>query len=55
MKKASTDTITAGARNEWASFLVLAFVVLPLVMVSVIVVYGFVVWFLQILFFGPPS
>ncbi len=33
----------------------LAFVALPVVMVGAIITYGFVVWFLQILFFGPPS
>lgn len=42
-------------RNDWASFLLLAFVGLPVTMVALIAAYGFIVWFLQILFFGPPS
>jgi nitrate reductase NapE len=45
----------AGHRNEWASFLLLAFIGLPLVMTGLIAAYGFIVWTLQILFFGPPS
>jgi nitrate reductase NapE len=45
----------AGHRNEWALFLLLAFIGLPLVMTGLIAAYGFVVWILQILFFGPPS
>ena len=44
-----------GHGNEWAKFLLLAFVGLPLTMMALIAAYGFVVWFLQILFFGPPS
>ncbi len=47
--------VTREHRNEWLSFLSLAFVGLPVVMVGSIIVYGFVVWFLQIMFFGPPS
>jgi nitrate reductase NapE len=35
--------------------LLLAFVGLPITMTLAIAAYGFVVWFLQILFFGPPS
>ena len=45
----------AGHGSEWAKFLLLAFVGLPFTMVALIAVYGFIVWFLQILFFGPPS
>ena len=47
--------IDAGHGSDWAKFLLLAFVGLPLTMVALIAVYGFIVWFLQILFFGPPS
>lgn len=45
----------AGRGNEWRRFLLLAFVGLPVTMTLAIAAYGFVVWFLQILFFGPPS
>lgn len=41
--------------KEWRKFLLLAFVGLPITMTLAIAAYGFVVWFLQILFFGPPS
>ncbi len=51
----TSGEMTAGHKNEWMSFLLLAFVGLPVVMVGAIVVYGFVVWFSQILFFGPPT
>ncbi len=51
----TTGEVTVDDRNEWRSFLLLAFVGLPVVMVGSIVVYGFIVWFLQIMFFGPPS
>ena len=37
--------------GEWRRFLLLAFVGLPITMVLAIAAYGFVVWFLQILFF----
>jgi|APTNR8051073442_1049403.scaffolds.fasta_scaffold12438_3 nitrate reductase NapE len=46
---------SSGPRREWHKFLLLAFVGLPVTMVLAIASYGFVVWFLQILFFGPPS
>jgi len=42
-------------KREWRKFLLLAFIGLPVTMVAAIAAYGFVVWFLQILFFGPPS
>lgn len=41
--------------REVISFLVLAFVLLPIVMVGAIAAYGFIVWFMQILFWGPPT
>ena len=50
-----TSVVAAGQKNEWLTFLLLAFVGLPVVMVGMIAAYGFVVWFLQILVFGPPS
>lgn len=42
-------------KSEWPRFLLLAFVGLPITMTLLIAAYGFVVWFLQILVFGPPS
>ena len=46
---------TGGVRREVTSFLLLAFIILPVVMVGAIAAYGFVVWFLQIWFWGPPT
>ena len=40
---------------EWAKFLSLAFVARPVVAFVMICVYGFIVWFGQILFWGPPA
>ncbi|TKB24617.1 hypothetical protein FCL47_17440 [Desulfopila sp. IMCC35006] len=51
----TTSEMTTGNRKEWLSFLLLAFIVLPTVMVGAIAIYGFAVWGLQILVFGPPS
>ncbi|MFA7428555.1 MAG: hypothetical protein WCZ23_00190 [Rhodospirillaceae bacterium] len=47
--------VTGGHRREFLSFILLAFVALPMVMFGAIAAYGFIVWFLQILFFGPPT
>ena len=52
---APSDAEASGRKNEWPRFLLLAFVGLPITMTLAIAAYGFVVWFLQILFFGPPS
>lgn len=53
--KDKTNEMTTDSRNEWSSFLLLACVVLPTVMACAIAIYGFAVWGLQILVFGPPS
>ncbi|WP_282569176.1 hypothetical protein [Aliiroseovarius sp. S1339] len=42
-------------RREVTLFLLLAFVLLPILMVGAIAAYGFIVWFMQILFWGPPT
>lgn len=44
-----------GSKREWRSFLLLAFVGLPITMGAALVLYGFLVWFSQLLFFGPPA
>jgi nitrate reductase NapE len=54
-RSAPSDAAASGRKNEWPGFLLLAFVGLPITMTLAIAAYGFVVWFLQILFFGPPS
>lgn len=51
---AAVDT-TGSIRREVSSFLLLAFIILPIVMVGAIAAYGFVVWFMQIWFWGPPT
>ncbi len=45
----------ANPPREWRRFLLLAFVGLPVVMSGLIVIYGFLVWFSQMLIFGPPT
>ena len=54
-RSAPSGAAAPGRKNEWPRFLLLAFVGLPITMTLAIAAYGFVVWFLQILFFGPPS
>ncbi|WP_054432212.1 MULTISPECIES: hypothetical protein [Achromobacter] len=44
-----------GMAAEWAKFLSLAFVACPVVAFLMICVFGFIVWFGQILFWGPPA
>ena len=51
----ATAEVAPGRKNEWVSFLLLAFVGLPVLMVGSIAAYGFAVWFLQIMVFGPPT
>ena len=42
-------------RREMIMFLVLAVVIWPFIAVGVVATWGFLVWFSQILFFGPPG
>lgn len=49
----SPGTISRG--QEWRFFALLAAVILPALMLAGIATYGFIVWFLQIWFFGPPG
>ncbi len=53
MQQQDTTTLTAG--KEWKRFLLLALIGLPIVTIGLICAYGFMVWFGQILFWGPPS
>lgn len=46
---------SSGGGAEWTKFLSLAFVACPVVAFLMICIYGFVVWFGQILFWGPPA
>ncbi|TXD98459.1 hypothetical protein ES754_06000 [Psychrobacter frigidicola] len=42
-------------RREWLSALVMAFIALPFIALLFICAYGFIVWFGQMWFWGPPS
>lgn len=53
MKKNNEAPLTAG--KEWKRFLLLALIGLPIMTIGVICAYGFLMWFGQILFWGPPS
>ena len=41
--------------SEWKRFLLMGFIVLPIFTLLIICAYGFVVWFGQELFWGPPG
>ena len=43
------------AASEWKKFLFTACLALPVIVLLLICAYGFLVWFGQILFWGPPS
>jgi periplasmic nitrate reductase NapE len=40
--------------EEWRSFIFLTVVMVPVLTVALIAVYGFIVWFYQMLIGGPP-
>lgn len=40
---------------DWKRFFLLAVVILPILTICLIGAYGFAVWFMQLLFWGPPS
>ena len=40
---------------EWRRALLLAFIGLPIVTLLAVCAYGFFIWFMQILFWGPPQ
>ena len=42
-------------RREWPSALIMAFVALPFIALLFLCAYGFIIWFGQMLFWGPPS
>ena len=46
---------TPVCQSEWRFFAFVAGVVLPALLVGSLIAYGFVVWFMQIFFFGPPA
>lgn len=57
MKKSlskSTEWSGFSSKSEGRRFLLLAVVILPIVMFLGVCTYGFIVWFSQLLFFGPP-
>lgn len=46
---------SAASQSDWRNFLLLALVGLPVSMGVVLVIYGYLTWFSQLLIFGPPS
>lgn len=42
-------------KNQWLSALIMAFIALPFIALLFLCAYGFIVWFGQMLFWGPPS
>lgn len=51
----SSEAAIVGSQRDWRNFLLLALVGLPALMGILLVVYGFLVWFSQLLVFGPPT
>ncbi|MCL6263747.1 hypothetical protein [Craterilacuibacter sp. RT1T] len=43
------------SNSDWKKMLLLAFIGLPVTMAALIALYGFVLWGLQVMFFGPPG
>lgn len=42
-------------KRQWLSAFIASFVALPIIALLFLCAYGFIVWFGQILFWGPPS
>lgn len=42
-------------KRQWLSALVMSFIALPLIAILFVCAYGFIVWFGQMLFWGPPT
>ncbi len=58
MKQSYIEARSKGCSSkfeEWRRFLLLAIIILPILAVCAIGAYGFFVWFMQLLFWGPPS
>lgn len=45
----------ADKKRDWRNFLLLGFVGLPVTVFLLICAYGFAIWFMQLLFWGPPQ
>lgn len=46
---------TTERQRDWRNFLLLGFVGLPITAFLAICGYGFIVWFMQLLFLGAPQ
>ena len=42
-------------KHQWLSAMVMAFIALPFIALLFLCAYGFIVWFGQMWFWGPPS
>ncbi len=42
-------------KRQWLSALVMSFIALPIIAALFLAAYGFIVWFGQMWFWGPPS
>ncbi|MFC1235839.1 trimethylamine N-oxide reductase system protein TorE [Vibrio sp. DW001] len=40
---------------EWKSFLIISVVLFPVLSVALVGGYGFLIWFMQVFFMGPPG
>lgn len=42
-------------KHQWLSALIMSFIGLPIITILFICAYGFIVWFGQMFFWGPPT
>lgn len=45
---------SSSRRQEWRTFLLLTVILIPLLSIITVAGYGFIVWFIQMIF-GPPG
>ena len=51
----SVTSSSQPVKHQWLSALIMSFVALPIIAVLFLCAYGFIVWFGQMLFWGPPT
>lgn len=55
MKNVNKSTDAETRSLEWKSFLIISVVLFPVLSVALVGGYGFLIWFMQVFFMGPPG
>ena len=55
MKNVNKSTDADTRSLEWRSFLIISVVLFPVLSVALVGGYGFLIWFMQVFFMGPPG